>query len=69
MHPIRKYRLATGLSQTALARRIDVTSPSVARWEHGQGPAARHLPQLAQALGVAVIQLVEEIEAWRTQEK
>ena len=33
---LRRRRLALGLSQTQLARRINVTKNSVARWERGE---------------------------------
>jgi transcriptional regulator with XRE-family HTH domain len=52
---IRARRLALGLSQTALAKRLGVSHVSVCMWERDEArPAVKRLPYLAHALGTTV---------------
>lgn len=56
-------RRAAGLSQTQLARRLDVADTTVSRWETGAAdPSLATLRRLATALEVTVSSLVEENE-------
>lgn len=55
---IRTARLASGLSQDALARRIEVSKNTVARWESGMQPKGEALVRLADALNVTARWLV-----------
>jgi transcriptional regulator with XRE-family HTH domain len=53
-HRIRQVRELRGLSQEALARRVDLSSKSVARFEGGQTePSIATLRLLAESLGVS----------------
>lgn len=48
---IRQRRLAAGLTQAELARRVGVQTSQVSRWERGVAePSARHARRLARAL-------------------
>lgn len=48
-----RYRAQHGLSQTALARRIGVSQPVVARWELGEHePSVSTLRKLSRTLGM-----------------
>jgi transcriptional regulator with XRE-family HTH domain len=50
---IKKARLRSGLTQTDLARRIDVADAQISRWENGRAmPAMETLEAIADALGV-----------------
>jgi ribosome-binding protein aMBF1 (putative translation factor) len=52
------YRNAKGLSRSALAHEVGVTSAAVGKWERGEGfPRQRHWEKLQQALGVNAIDL------------
>ena len=56
---IKELREAKNLTQAELARRIDVSSKTVSKWETGKGlPDISLLQPLAQALGVSVIELM-----------
>lgn len=55
---IRTSRHSLGLSAEHLARRVDVSTTSVLRWESGTSPAARYVPALADALGVSIAWLL-----------
>jgi transcriptional regulator with XRE-family HTH domain len=50
---IRDARLRSGLTQTELAKRIDVADAQISRWENGKAmPAMTTLESIADALGV-----------------
>jgi transcriptional regulator with XRE-family HTH domain len=49
---LRAYRLAAGLSQEGLGRRLGVDVASVSRWEKGVNRPRTPLHRLAEALGV-----------------
>ncbi len=52
---LQQARRAAGLSQEALAERLEVSRQAVSKWESGQAaPAADKLPELARALGTTV---------------
>lgn len=42
-HPITRYRAASGISLTALARAFGVNKTTIMRWEDGRVPAERVL--------------------------
>ncbi len=55
---IRKFREASGMNKTELARKMGVSIPTVSRWEIGEDyPAAARLPALAAALDCTIDQL------------
>ena len=51
------YRKKAGLTQSALAEKISVSTQAVSRWERGGAPDAAILPTLASALHVTIDQL------------
>lgn len=51
---IRASRHHLGISAEHVARRVDVSTTSVLRWETGTSPASHYLPALADALGVSI---------------
>jgi transcriptional regulator with XRE-family HTH domain len=56
---LRELRLAAGLSQTELARRVGVPQPNIAFWERSEKPPRSDvLPAMAEALGVRVEDLL-----------
>jgi transcriptional regulator with XRE-family HTH domain len=55
---LRDARLASDLTQSGLARVLDVADLTVWRWEHGEAvPNAAMLPPLTAALGVEIADL------------
>lgn len=58
---IREYRVARGLTQTALASAVGTTKSCVCHWEKGvSAPTAKRLTAVAEALGVSVSALFAE---------
>jgi transcriptional regulator with XRE-family HTH domain len=58
---LRTARLAAGLTQERVARRLDVTEKTYRRWETGENPPSRAtLEVLAKLFGMPVETLVEE---------
>jgi len=56
---IKQLREARGMTQGALAEKIDVSSKTVSKWETAKGlPDISLLQPLAQALGISVIELM-----------
>jgi len=54
-HPLRRARVAAGLTQKALADLLGVEQPHIARWESGtQLPRVDRAVRLASALGTTV---------------
>jgi transcriptional regulator with XRE-family HTH domain len=54
-HNVRQRRIAAGLSQQELGRKIGVTYQQVQKYEKGSnGIGASRLPQIADALGTAI---------------
>jgi hypothetical protein len=54
-HLIREARLRSGLTQAELARRIETTQSSVARWEAGHvRPSLETLNEIVRACGLEV---------------
>ena len=52
---IREHRRRAGLSQEALARRMDVSRQAVTKWESGQSaPSTENLFRLAELFGTTV---------------
>lgn len=55
---IRELRKMAGMSQAALAKRVNVDQSSLSHWEKGDTkPCRKYIPVLAAALGVAVEEL------------
>ena len=51
---VRIVRLSRGVSQTALAARLEVSQPVVSRWESGRcAPQPETVSRIASALGVS----------------
>ncbi|MGH2461585.1 MAG: helix-turn-helix domain-containing protein [Chloroflexota bacterium] len=65
LHPIQRYRIAKGWTQSELARQVGVSVNTVQAWERGAGIRPRNLTRLAGALGIEPLRLVNEIEEWR----
>lgn len=60
---INKYRLANGMSQAELAKRLDVSQNTVSQWETGnRKPDIVTLKKLAKILGCTADELLEPIE-------
>lgn len=59
-HQIAKARAAAGISQSELARALQVKPQAVQKWEAGGGPRHARLTEIAQALGVTVSYLVAD---------
>ena len=56
---IKRYRLESGMSQSALAKKLDVDQTAVSQWEKGDTkPRADKLLLLADALNVTVDELL-----------
>jgi transcriptional regulator with XRE-family HTH domain len=67
MSLLRRYRLAAGLTQIELARRLGVGSSSVSFWESGTTiPSAAMFPKLARILGVDVMVLTQAVDPEKT---
>lgn len=63
---ITKYRLAVKMSKSELARRCDVSAPTVTNWENGRNSiAVENLFRIADALGVSADALGGRITAPR----
>lgn len=57
---IRSYRKAAGLTQNALANRLNTGQSTVAQWEGGERtPPIKRLLDIARVLGVAPADLLE----------
>lgn len=57
---IRKLRQERGISQSQLARKLNITPQAVSKWENGlASPDIELLPKLAKALGVSIDDLFE----------
>lgn len=53
---IKRWRDSRGLSQAAVAERLEISPAAVAQWELGQTtPSTKHLEQLAEVLGVSMV--------------
>jgi DNA-binding XRE family transcriptional regulator len=66
-HSLASMRLARGLSQRELARRIGASQPQIARLELGQGnPGVATLRKLARELGVRIEQVLLAFEQSQT---
>jgi transcriptional regulator with XRE-family HTH domain len=62
MRTLRELREAAGLTQLALANRLEVTPGTVYNWERGRGePRASQVAPLADALGVSRDEALEAI--------
>lgn len=55
---LKRYRLATGMSQREVARKLRVTNTAYSYWESGRNlPHPRHIRQLATVLAVNAMEL------------
>jgi transcriptional regulator with XRE-family HTH domain len=59
---LRRHRLAAGLTQTALAKRLKVVPSTVSLWESGNLPHPEMIPKLARLLGVDPMTLTRVLE-------
>ncbi len=58
---IRELRIEKNLTQTDLAKAVNVGQPAVAAWESGKSrPRAEHLPVLAEVLGCSIDEFFKE---------
>lgn len=53
---VRRLRLASGIGQRELARRMGIRATMAARWDGGSQPRAERLPKLAEVLGLPSIE-------------
>ena len=69
MHPITRYRLARGMTQTQLGQAVGVSLNAVQGWEQrGARPYPGRLTKLAEVLGVEPLVLLDEIAAWQARQ-
>lgn len=74
MNPIKRYRLAKGMTQKEFAKKLGIDQGSLSEWEHGNyWPSPKHIPPLAEALGLTALDLIDKLELeripWRTTDK
>ena len=63
MNLLKRHRLAMGLTQTALAKRVGVVPSTVCFWESGRWiPKPHHFPTIARVLGIDPLELTRVIE-------
>lgn len=64
---LKESRIRQGLSQSALAERLDISRIAVQKWERGEaGPSMERLPQVAGALCTTQSYLLGETDEWRS---
>ncbi len=68
MHPIKRYRMVKGLTQTDLAKQVGVSPASVQFWETGSGPRPKSFRKVCEVLDIDSLQLINEIETWSKEE-
>ena len=67
---IAEARRKSGITQSALAVRVGVTAQAVSKWEQGRScPDIAILDEIADALGISLIELLGMDERGRMQEK
>lgn len=57
MKLLRRHRIANGLTQGELAKKLDVDQSTVSLWESGQFPHPSVIPKLARFLGISAMEL------------
>ena len=63
---VKELRQRKGMSQTDLAKAMNVSSAAVGKWESGEyQPTTDKLPQLAMLLGVDILSLIHISEPTR----
>ena len=63
MTTLREKRVALGLTQTALAEKLDVSQETITMWENGaRKPNIIYLKKLAHILGCTTDELLEPIK-------
>lgn len=62
MSKIRRLRERAKINQAELARRVDVSQPTISDWENGKKvPSGKNLVRLATELGVKPSQIIADI--------
>ncbi len=60
---LQRYRLSQGLTQTALAKKLEVVPSTVSFWESGASiPSPSLIPKLARILGIDAMTLTRVIQ-------
>lgn len=60
---LRRHRISKGLSQTALAKKLDLVPSTVSCWESGDSiPSPKLIPKLARILELDVMELTRVIQ-------
>jgi transcriptional regulator with XRE-family HTH domain len=59
---IKSARTASGLTQEALARKLDVSLMTISRWENGATPTADKIVPIAAALNVSPAEILSETQ-------
>ena len=59
---LKRIRLERGLTQVELAEKTGIPFQHISRWESGVEPNARNLPQIAEALGTDISELLKPHE-------
>lgn len=63
MTPLKRHRLANGLTLAKLAARIGVSTAAVQTWEVGRcTPSAALIPKLAKALGLPPMAVMDMLD-------
>jgi transcriptional regulator with XRE-family HTH domain len=59
MTPFMKKRLAAGLTQAALSKRLGISHVAVGKWDNGQSvPQPQYFPKLAKIFGMTAEEVV-----------
>lgn len=63
-HPLKAWRLGLGLSQRAAAARLELTKPSLSRYETGaRMPSLTQAARLSERTGIPIDKFVKQAEA------
>jgi transcriptional regulator with XRE-family HTH domain len=66
--PLARHRIARGMTQRELARRLQVKPSAVCKWETGHArPEPKRIKELAEQLGVEPIRVAELLDVAPTQ--
>ena len=64
MTPIKKARMAAGMTQSEFAKKLGVSSMAVSAWENGKAlPNVKRLREVAEALNIQVMDLLDSKES------
>lgn len=62
-HPIARYRKENGLTQAALAEKLEVQPITISRWERGQLVPRRSLwPRIKDVTGISADELTRAVQ-------